>query len=236
MHESVKQKENTNTEHPSNKYDFIFSLGEACFSAGFLRKHKLREFSAPFDWMYGSTFENRVKMLINRFEGWLELKDLIFSGQRENPEPCDIYTNKKTNLVFNHDFALNTKLEDTFAEVKEKYDRRINRLLDYLNNADNKILIVYMTLPNSTSNPTGNEQITELVQELNKSFNATIDLVYIEHEENYKDCEFTVKSLGNHVKKVKLFNRDREIAETFTGNIKNFTYLLNNTKIFTPMD
>lgn len=45
------------------KYDLIFSLGEACFMASALRKNKLRFFACPFDWMYGSNFKGRCKIL-----------------------------------------------------------------------------------------------------------------------------------------------------------------------------
>lgn len=38
------------------KYDLIFSIGEACSCAEVLRESRLRFYSYPFDWLYGSTF------------------------------------------------------------------------------------------------------------------------------------------------------------------------------------
>ena len=45
------------------KYDLIFSLGEACLTATFLKKLSLRAMSTPFDWIAGGTFEKRVDFL-----------------------------------------------------------------------------------------------------------------------------------------------------------------------------
>lgn len=38
------------------KYDLIFSVGEARSCAEVLRESRLRFYSYPFDWLYGSTF------------------------------------------------------------------------------------------------------------------------------------------------------------------------------------
>lgn len=49
----------------NKKYDCIFSIGEACLYAGILAKLELRNFSSPFDWLYGATLEERIQIFLN---------------------------------------------------------------------------------------------------------------------------------------------------------------------------
>ena len=98
-------------------YDCVFSFGEGCLCASILSKLGLRHFSSPFDWMYGATFEERMNILLNNFDNFLNKEDMVFVGQRDNPEPCDIYFNKRTQICFNHDFPLNVPLEKSFFSL-----------------------------------------------------------------------------------------------------------------------
>lgn len=133
-----------------DKYDFVFSLGEACPCSQVIRSLNLQNASFPFDWLYGGNIETRTKLLISNFKNFLNKEDLCCVGQRYSPEPCNIYINKKNSIVFNHDFAIDQTLEDSFLNVRKKYDRRIQRLYDRINNA-NKILVVYIENPMTKS-------------------------------------------------------------------------------------
>ena len=105
----------------TNKYDVVFSLGEACLCATILKNLGLRHFSSPFDWLYGSDFQRRVDLLCNDFIGFLNKEDLKLIGKRENPEPCDVYYNQSTDITLNHDFPINGNLDVSFPKVKVKY-------------------------------------------------------------------------------------------------------------------
>ena len=122
------------------KYDLVFSLGAACSCAQTLIGANLRQFSSPFDWLFGSDFSGRCEILSSNFQRFLEEKDLTYSYS-ERSVSCDAYYNNYNSLTFNHDFETKKELKETYPAVKEKYDRRINRLLQKIQKA-NSILIV----------------------------------------------------------------------------------------------
>lgn len=128
------------------KFDLFVSLGSACSCTQILRTCSLQYYSYPFDWLYGSNFLDRIKILVNNFENWLNKEDLISYGCRAETHPNDIYKNIRTDIVFNHDFQIDTPLYESYPKVKEKYDRRIKRLLYQIENS-NKLLFVYITRP-----------------------------------------------------------------------------------------
>ncbi len=102
-----------------------------CFCVNYLRKMHLRHYSAPFDWIAGGTFAERINFLLGGFKDFFEKDDLQFYGRRNCPEPCDINYNKRTLMVFNHDFPLYKNIAESFPPVKEKYNRRIYLIQKY---------------------------------------------------------------------------------------------------------
>ena len=128
------------------KFDLFVSLGAACSCTQTLRDSRLQYFSYPFDWVYGSNFLDRVKILVNNFEHWLDKEDLISWGKRAETHPNEIFKNTRTDIVFNHDFRMDTPLEESFDEVKQKYDRRIARLLNQIENS-RSVLFAYILRP-----------------------------------------------------------------------------------------
>lgn len=214
----------------NRKYDLIFSFGEACLCASILKSLGLRELSSPYDWMYGSTFEGRVNLFLNNFKNFLNKENLVFIGQRDNPEPCDIYENTSTNMVFNHDFPLNTPLDDSFYIVKEKYNKRINRLFDKIKTAK-KVLIVYMELPDS-KDKVDEKKIRESIIKINKKFNTSkIDILFIRHDDNLKDGELIFNLDEDNVIIATCYNNQRFGENRFSGSIDNVKPILKNIKL-----
>ncbi len=128
------------------KFDFIFSLGERCSCTSYLRKFNLQDFSYPFDWIMGSNFEGRIKLLLNNFEGFCDKDDLVQVALEEGrgDEKCYFYHNKSNNLDFVHDFKINVPFEEAYIQVKEKYKRRIERLYSKIKQS-NKVLMVWLS-------------------------------------------------------------------------------------------
>lgn len=172
------------------EYDFIFSLGEACLCASALQNLNLRQASYPLDWLYGGDIETRTQLLISNFKDFINKEDLELVGKRENPIPCDIYRNKQNNIVFNHDFPLNGSIDNDYYSIKEKYDRRINRLYSKIASA-NKILAVYIESPATKSKP---KKIKPLIKQCYKTI-----------QEKFPDKEFYLLYLNNAVKFYKIF-------------------------------
>lgn len=128
------------------KFDFIFSLGEKCSCTSYLRKFNLQNFSYPFDWIKGSTLECRINLLLNDFEGFCDKDDLeqVTLEDGCGDEKCDFYHNKTNSLDFVHDFRINVPFAEAYAQVKEKYTRRINRLYGNIQKSK-KVLMVWFS-------------------------------------------------------------------------------------------
>ncbi len=160
-----------------SKYDFIFSMGEACFVADILKMRRIRPFSGPFDWMAGSSFETRMKVFSNRFARYFERDDLVF---QETGSRTSVYKNAYTGLIYNHDFSAHKAFDEQYDSIRAKYDRRIKRLTDCLEKPDSKVLILYCEMRKSAPLPT--EQIVSLVEEANKVYGNRVDLIYFRND------------------------------------------------------
>ena len=123
------------------EYDAIFSLGDLCLASIQLKKHNLRPYSGVLDWMASTELSKVSELLENRFLGFLEYDNLRVIGYADS---FICVSDDGYNLVSNHDFdgEQNTLTYlGSYAEVMEKYDRRIRRFLSEMDNAK-RILFV----------------------------------------------------------------------------------------------
>lgn len=123
------------------EYDAIFSLGDLCLASIQLKKHNLRPYSGVLDWMASSELTQVNTLLENRFIGFLEYDNLRVIGYADT---FICVSDDGYNLVSNHDFdgEKNTLTYlGAYAEVMEKYERRIQRFLSEMDNAK-RILFV----------------------------------------------------------------------------------------------
>lgn len=212
------------------KYDCVFSMGEICFCANYLKALYLRKFSAPFDWIAGASFEERMNFLLNGFENFFNKEDLIYHGKREFPEPCNIYYNTRTHIVFNHDFPLNKTFEEAYPQVVERYNRRITRLYNLLNKAKSA-LIVYMEKADTSLEVPSNERLCFLMEKLNQKFKKThIDLIYVRHNENMKSKEFDMRRVNDYVVVAQCFDRSTGESGTAVGDFNNVKQIFKNIR------
>ncbi|KOR79096.1 peptidase [Bacillus sp. FJAT-21352] len=126
----------------SGNYDAIFSLGDLCLAAIQLRKNNLRPFAGVLDWVGSPTLPYVNRLLQNQFADFLNphnLKPIKYLSQ------WDLYVlDEYYNIGFNHDFKTdkNTLTHlGGYPEVKEKYDRRIQRFLEKMTTSQ-RILFV----------------------------------------------------------------------------------------------
>ena len=129
------------------KYDAIYSLGDLCLAALQLRQNNLRPFAGPLDWMSSPSLSSVSSLLRNRFNGYMELPNLIPSGYAtgvDSSEPHIVVTDMAYQIVSSHDFIADkntfTNLS-TYPEVRAKFDRRIHRFLDKLSNGKRILFI-----------------------------------------------------------------------------------------------
>jgi len=105
----------------------IIPIGIDCGIAEMLRKYKIRSVAYPFDWIV--TYKGITDILKNDFKDYIpNIKDSI--GIIDG---CHNIFNNSYGTKFIHDkFPL--------KEEYEKYDRRINRFKDILNNSSEEII------------------------------------------------------------------------------------------------
>ncbi|MCM1297593.1 MAG: papain-like cysteine peptidase [Muribaculaceae bacterium] len=175
----------------NKKYDFVFGIGEACSCTQVLRACNLQLASYPFDWLFGSDFIGRCNILANGFDKFLEKDELEFSYEERNIS-CVAYRNKYNDITFNHDFNKDTPFDAMYNEVKNKYDRRIKRLLENINHA-NTVLIVYIEVPTNNHPRVLNDEIINGYNIIKSKYNnKNIDLIYIKnHSTKYETEKLT---------------------------------------------
>jgi hypothetical protein len=123
-------------------YDGIFSLGDLCLASIELEKNNLRPYSGVLDWMGSNQLSDVNKLLINRFAGFMELENLRVVGEAN--EEMLLVSDDAYGILSNHDFskAQNTHTHlAAYPEVKQKFNRRIER---FLLKADNSERILFI--------------------------------------------------------------------------------------------
>lgn len=128
------------------KYDLIFSLGGSCATAKQLKMNGLRNASYPFDWLFCLN-DRHLKYLINAFQtdfhDWLLYENLReLTAEERGDSKCFQYCDEVSGYNFIHDFHKPKEDITEYTEVKDKYKRRINRLLEKISKSKN-ILIIF---------------------------------------------------------------------------------------------
>lgn len=124
-------------------YHSIMSLGFNCTPSIQLEANRIRPFSGVLDWMVSANLTDVSRLMRNRFSGFFELSNLLQIDNIPNENNYivhDVYY----NMVSNHDFARGpyySSFADTYWEVKEKFNRRIARVLHRMA-TDPKLLFV----------------------------------------------------------------------------------------------
>ena len=186
----------------SQNYDLIFSLGEACSCSQSLRNSKLQVYSYPFDWLFGADFETRINILTSKFSHFIDKEDLE-NFYSERSIKCTAYKNKQNNLVFNHDFLENIDFNTMYEDVKEKYARRILRLLSKIENANN-ILLVYTETPNNENKLIDNNILITALNKVSSSFgeNKNFKLLYFSNSLDFEYLKYQEDIISDNIIKI----------------------------------
>lgn len=159
------------------KYDIIYPLGMTCAAAHQMKTFALRKFSGPFDWLMGADLEKRVRLVLSDFEDWMRTEDfetLPWEGGSHRA-----YVNKRTSIVYRHDFPAAVPVEDSIDEVRAKYERRIKRFYEEIRNARRALLVCM-------SGRGGNlgmekDDVVRLADMLRAKLGRKVNLLLIEH-------------------------------------------------------
>jgi hypothetical protein len=187
------------------RYDTIYSIGHNCSCAFNLKRFNLRNTSGVLDWLWHPTLPEVFDVLCNDFKDFLIKEDLV--KLEKNPVQTnhdtlhDYYYNPRNNYQFLHDFPTDCSLDDCFDEVKEKYDKRIERFLNDMH-SNKDILLVYLMLHDTFSYTD-----TELIQMCNSycdHIGRKVDFLFIENTTT-ADGAITKKQIQDNITKISLF-------------------------------
>lgn len=135
------------------KYDFVCSIGPDCGCAAHLVRCRLRRASYPLDWIGTWTLGvvTLAKLVANDFAGFLRQENLRrCEKQTDGPlddSRHDWYSDDVMHIDHLHDFPAGRPLEESYPEVRRKFDRRIKRFYDTVR-ASKRTLFVYWTWRN----------------------------------------------------------------------------------------
>lgn len=131
MSKTIKEKDKGYSELKkkcsSGLFEHYISLGYCCYVAWDLKEMGLREASLPFDWTR-TKWKAIERSYKTHFAGMLEY-DCLYQ-KMNNPV---VYKNLDYGIGFFHDFNQYDSLKMQLKAVQEKYNRRIDRLFQYIN-------------------------------------------------------------------------------------------------------
>ena len=206
------------------KYDLIFSIGEACSCSSLIRSLNYQNYSYPFDWIAGCSFKERCKILANDFKDFINKEDLEYL-QQVSITNNDVYKDKYNNIVFNHDFTTGIPFDEMYVKVKEKYDRRINRLLKNIEYAKN-ILLVYLETPTKNHGFIEDKELIDGMNILKEKYpNKNINLLYFTNSKDKKNIDIT-----KDIKRVYLYYKDEKAKENYIPKYKYLQKILKKYK------
>ena len=131
-------------EQLMKRYDIIIPIGSVCKTSQNLRNLKLQNESLPFDWVLTLDINQIKEMLESHFTGFLEKENMEYKGKES--EQTDVYIDTKTKIGFWHDFPHNVALSESFDAIKNKYNRRIARLYQEIEKAQDILFFRVCTI------------------------------------------------------------------------------------------
>lgn len=206
------------------EYDIIYSLGASCACAGYMKQHNLRSFSGPFDWLTNAPFEVNTDLILNDFKDFCNFEDFVPYDRNDGIiYDCDSYSNKKTNLLFFHDFKKEVPFSEIFPSVKEKYERRIARFYERIKNSSKVLLIWY-----NYFGKTDEADVTDKCNAIVQKFGKNIDFLIIEHDETKPKGEIEYNKLTDNITYALLYIQQKDA----NGNHTTFGDKKTSNKIF----
>lgn len=158
----------------SKKYDVIYSLGINCACAEYLRKNNLRHKSGPLDWLISSDNYAPFKTILDEFKIFLDFSNLSQQETTENQVNINLL-HTKNKYILMHDFFKGETFENQIPTVKQKYLRRITRLLNDLKSSKNILLVWY----GENGVVLDKNILLPYLQQIKEKYKANIDFLFL---------------------------------------------------------
>ncbi|MCM3214239.1 DUF1796 family putative cysteine peptidase [Niallia taxi] len=139
-----------NLQELKGSYDLLLGIGSWCGPSLNLRRHNLRRFAFPLDWMVSNSVSDVTRLFNNKFQGFMEFPNLVQTegsssslddGVAVMPaqggaEPVNAHFIYDTfyNITSVHDFPIvpNQDWSVHYPAYKEKLQKRISSLFEKL--------------------------------------------------------------------------------------------------------
>ena len=221
------------------KYDFIFSIGENCFTAHLLSQNNLRTKSSPFDWVTPLYSNNNniiknLEIIKNRFYNFFNKEDFKFAFKGDNNH--NVYFNTNTSLYYPHDFDYNIEFDIDYRNNLNKYNRRINELIKDLE-SNKKILMVYIEYYRLENNLININNIINYIMDIRKVYNNNnIYLLYVKHNYYINEEKIYFKNIDKKIDFYILDNsfdyqNHKEDLSGWCNNFEKTNKILNRYKL-----
>lgn len=161
------------------KYDLICSIGINCACAQYLRKNHLRNKSGPLDWLISSDNYAPFKTILDEFNTFLDFSNL--SPQKTEESQVNInFIHTKNKYVLVHDFFKGETIEKQITSVKQKYTRRITRLLNNLKSSKDILFVWY----GENGVVLDKKILLQYLRQIREKYTANIDFLFILYNGN----------------------------------------------------
>ena len=159
-------------------YDAIFSLGNTCGCALYLRQCDLRIMAGPLDWVRGSEgLLQRVALIESRFRDWMTPEKMTPLSQ--TPGYTFLLTKDLgTGIEFLHDVHGKTDFQTELKAVRDRYLRRQQRFFETVSVAEHTLLVWF----NCRVPVTPERDLLEGFARLRKALGKDVELLAIEHD------------------------------------------------------
>jgi hypothetical protein len=116
-------------------FDIILSVGDACRPAYYLKKHDLRFYANPLDWMMSYSLDTVIHLYKTKFNDFFV--DFVEDKQKSLEYNCHWYIDNKNNIISMHykDIESNNRM------FRDKMVARFDKINNILLNA-NKICFI----------------------------------------------------------------------------------------------
>ncbi len=207
-------------------------LGSICSVAFNLQNLKLRDFALPFDWVKIEKLDYISDVLENNFKDFLNVRQIsesqkfpIFYDNYNDITPNSNNTSQLSKIMINqykikfyHDFCEHSNQQSN-KEIKEKYNRRIERLYDLLNGKYE----IYFIRDEIKYKNIDNQEINRFINVLLKiNSNLNYKIIIILHNPKNKQLQFS------EINNVKIINDTNPFGSWKRENF-DWNSLLNNT-------
>ena len=161
------------------KYKHFISLGYFCSIASELERIGLRDCSSPFDWII-SDWKGIEKAIITKFENFL-----VYENMYQDKNNYAHYEDKNYGFKFFHDFSKYKSLDSQLYNVKQKYQRRIERFFE--NIKEPTLFIRYISSENGDEELRYIERNYKIINDMIKGYNENNEICFIANSDIYSE-------------------------------------------------